>query len=77
MLAGMIAGGTGITPMYQVANAILKDPTDQTELRLIFANVSADDILIQEELDAVAKQYPRFKVLPSLVWQSREVHLCN
>ncbi len=30
--AGMIAGGTGITPMYQVAAAILKDPSDRTEV---------------------------------------------
>ena len=32
--AGMIAGGTGITPMYQVAAAILKDPTDRTQVGL-------------------------------------------
>lgn len=29
---GMLAGGTGITPMYQVAQAILKDPNDKTEV---------------------------------------------
>lgn len=34
----MIAGGTGITPMYQVIKAILKDPEDQTEIRLLYAN---------------------------------------
>jgi NAD(P)H-flavin reductase len=31
---GMLAGGTGITPMYQVAQAILKDPNDKTEVGL-------------------------------------------
>ena len=30
---GMLAGGTGITPMYQVAAAILKNPADRTEVR--------------------------------------------
>lgn len=29
--AGMIAGGTGITPMYQVATQLLKDPQDHTK----------------------------------------------
>lgn len=37
---GMIAGGSGITPMLQVAHEILKNPQDQTEVRLIFANVT-------------------------------------
>ncbi|KAF8072837.1 CBR1 [Scenedesmus sp. PABB004] len=60
---GMVAGGTGVTPMYQVAAAILKDPSDRTELRLIFANVSEDDILIRGELDALAAAHPgRFSV---------------
>ena len=34
----MIAGGSGITPMLQVLNAILKDPNDQTQCFLLFAN---------------------------------------
>jgi hypothetical protein len=40
----MIAGGTGITPMYQIIKSSLKDPKDKTELRLIYANVNEDDI---------------------------------
>lgn len=58
----MLAGGSGITPMFQVANAILKDTTDKTDIRLIFANVTVEDILIRDELDALSQQYPRFKV---------------
>eukprot|EP00983_Pelagomonas_calceolata_P022768 717011-Pelagomonas_calceolata.AAC.1 len=27
----MLAGGTGVTPMYQVLNAILKNPADKTQ----------------------------------------------
>lgn len=37
----MIAGGTGVTPMYQVAAAILKDPKDRTQVSLIFGNLTA------------------------------------
>jgi ferredoxin-NADP reductase len=67
LAAGMIAGGTGITPMYQVAQTVLRDTGDRTSFSLIFANVNADDILIKGELDALAAAYPgRFKVRPCL-----------
>lgn len=59
---GMLAGGTGVTPMYQVANAILKNPTDKTKITLLFANVSADDILIEEELTNLQALSPQFQV---------------
>eukprot|EP01137_Pigoraptor_chileana_P014059 Opistho-2@4914 len=58
----MIAGGTGITPMYQVIKAILKDPQDKTEVRLLFANQTEDDILLREELEKMAAQHSQFKV---------------
>ena len=60
---GMIAGGSGITPMYQVAQAILRDPHDFTKIFLIYANVSEDDILLRKEFDAWAQDHcKRFKV---------------
>ena len=40
----MIAGGTGITPMYQIIKSSLKDPQDDTKLSLIYANVNEEDI---------------------------------
>ena len=59
----MIAGGSGITPMYQVAQAILRDPHDITKVFLIYANVSEDDILLRKEFDAWAQDHgKRFKV---------------
>lgn len=60
--AGMIAGGTGVTPMYQVAKAILKDATDKTQISLLFANVSADDILIEDLLSELQAESQQFKV---------------
>ncbi|XP_050244969.1 NADH--cytochrome b5 reductase 1 [Quercus robur] len=60
---GMIAGGSGITPMFQVARAILENPKDKTKVHLIYANVTYEDILLKEELDGLASNYPdRFKV---------------
>lgn len=59
----MIAGGTGITPVYQVMQAILKDPEDDTEMYVVYANRTEDDILLKDELDAWAEQIPeRVKV---------------
>ena len=40
----MIAGGTGITPMYQIIKASLRNPKDKTQLALVYANVEEADI---------------------------------
>jgi cytochrome-b5 reductase len=54
---GMVAGGTGITPMLQVIRAILRgrEAGDVTKVDLIFANVTQQDILLKEDLDALTK----------------------
>ena len=60
---GMIAGGTGITPMLQIVRAILKNPSDRTHISLIFANVNEEDILLRKELEQLAKdEESRFKL---------------
>lgn len=55
---GMIAGGTGITPMLQVAQAIRRGRKsgDKTQVDLIFANVNEEDILLREDLDDLNKE---------------------
>jgi len=60
---GMIAGGTGITPMLQVINAILKDKEDETKISLLYANQTEEDILVRQNLEQLAEQHPdRFKI---------------
>ena len=65
----MIAGGTGVTPMLQIIRDVCKDATDQvtdvtkfkkhiiikTNLWLLFANQTEDDILCRTELEHFAK----------------------
>ncbi|KAI5058878.1 hypothetical protein GOP47_0027048 [Adiantum capillus-veneris] len=58
----MLAGGTGITPIYQLLRAILKNPDDRTEVHLVFANRTEEDIMLREELDAWAAKHDNFKV---------------
>ncbi|KAL7798397.1 ferredoxin reductase-like protein [Trichoderma ceciliae] len=61
---GMVAGGTGITPMLQIIRAIVRGRAtgDKTEVDLIFANVTAQDILLKEDLDALTKEDKNIRI---------------
>ncbi len=49
--------------MYQVIKAILRDPEDTTQISLLYSNRHDEDILLREELEALANNNPdRFKV---------------
>ncbi|CAJ0953221.1 unnamed protein product [Ranitomeya imitator] len=50
---GMIAGGTGITPMLQLIRAVMKDKDDRTVCYLLFANQAEKDILLRDELEEI------------------------
>ncbi|KAH7313835.1 hypothetical protein B0I35DRAFT_376305 [Stachybotrys elegans] len=56
---GMLAGGTGITPMFQLIRAICENDRDTTEISLIYANRTEQDILLREELESFARRYPK------------------
>ncbi|EMC98956.1 hypothetical protein BAUCODRAFT_31232 [Baudoinia panamericana UAMH 10762] len=55
----LVAGGTGITPMYQLARAIFKNPEDKTKVTLVFGNVSEEDILLKHEFEELENNYPQ------------------
>ncbi|KAI0204141.1 hypothetical protein F4808DRAFT_457242 [Astrocystis sublimbata] len=52
---GMVGGGTGITPLFQVIRAICEDDTDSTQVTLIYGNRSESDILLRNRLDHYSK----------------------
>ena len=59
----MIAGGTGITPVMQIAAEILRHPEDSTQISLIFACREENDLLMRSTLDQWATVFPdKFKV---------------
>ena len=59
---GCVAGGTGITPCYQVIQSALKND-DGTDLTLVFGNRTTSDILLKDELLQLKENYPeRFKL---------------
>merc|ERR1711920_752839 len=55
---GMIAGGSGITPMLQVMRHIFKTVGDTTEVYLLFANQTEEDILLRSELESCLSDNP-------------------
>jgi len=55
---GMIAGGTGITPMLQIIRQVFKDPEDRTDIWLLFANQTEKDILLRPELEEILEKHP-------------------
>lgn len=55
---GMIAGGTGITPMLQIIQAVIKDEGDTTKMFLLYANQTEGDILVRKELEDIQREHP-------------------
>jgi len=59
----MIAGGTGITPVMQIAAEILRNTNDTTQCSIIFACREEGDLLMRSTLDEWANKFPhKFKV---------------
>lgn len=50
-----IAGGTGITPVYQLLKEAHEDSGDETKMALAFGNRTDDDILCRRQLETFAK----------------------
>lgn len=55
---GMVAGGTGITPMYQVIRAVCEDPKDDTHITLFYGSRTESDIMLKNKIDEWSKKYP-------------------
>jgi len=58
----MMAGGVGITPFLAIIRKIFSNPADTTEVSLLFANQTEDDIFLRKELEELAEKHSRFKL---------------
>jgi ring-1,2-phenylacetyl-CoA epoxidase subunit PaaE len=55
----MVAGGSGITPLYSMMVQMLRfEP--KSKVTLLFANSSVENILFKKELNELAQQFPQF-----------------
>jgi nitrate reductase (NAD(P)H) len=50
----MVCGGSGITPIFQVLRAVLKDRDDRTYCLVLYGNRTEEDILCRAELDTMS-----------------------
>ncbi|KAK1780232.1 hypothetical protein QBC45DRAFT_115007 [Copromyces sp. CBS 386.78] len=54
----MIAGGAGITPMYQLVRGILTNPADSTRITLVWGVNTDEDIFLRDQLAKLEESYP-------------------
>ena len=59
---GLIAGGSGVTPMLQLVKRILADTLDNTEVILLYGNSMEKDIIARKELEQLAADNEQFTV---------------
>jgi nitrate reductase (NAD(P)H) len=52
----LVLGGSGLTPGYALVRRIAEDENDPTEVRVIDANKTEDDILLRSELEKLVKE---------------------
>ena len=53
----LIAGGAGITPIYQLARGILSNPADKTAVTIIYGTNTDEDVLLNREFDEFKKEF--------------------
>jgi ferredoxin-NADP reductase len=72
----LVAGGIGVTPLKGMAE-YAADKALPIPIRFVYSNRSEDEIVYRDELEALARQNPNFRVLHTLTrttdhgWQGR------
>lgn len=54
----LIAVGTGITPMWQMLEAILSNSTDKKKIYLVYGNRHEEDILLRKQIEEKVLDFP-------------------
>ncbi|KAJ5281542.1 hypothetical protein N7478_006914 [Penicillium angulare] len=74
----LIAGGAGITPIYQLLQGILNNPEEKTKVNLVFGVNTEQDLLLKEELEQYKERFPdRFNysfAVSSLTEDTKSLH---
>lgn len=77
----LVLGGSGITPGYQLIVSILETKGDKTQIAVIDANKSENDILLKDELMELQKRHEaQFHIEhvlshPSEEWKGKKGHV--
>ncbi|XP_049275439.1 NADH-cytochrome b5 reductase 3-like [Rhipicephalus sanguineus] len=59
---GLVAAGSGVTPMLQLLRHLVADKADQTSVMMIDVNSSEQDIIARQELDEYTKDHGAFSI---------------
>lgn len=71
----LIAGGAGITPIYQLVQGILNNPDDKTKINLIFGVNTEQDLLLKDEFDEYRRNFPdRFRYTYTISHPKEDEH---
>jgi cytochrome-b5 reductase len=74
----MVAGGTGITPFYQLIQHIQHQAPEEghkvPELKLIYANRTSHDILLKEDIEKLAGEHRGLSVSFSIDVPEEDEH---
>lgn len=62
----MVCGGSGITPIFAVLRAVMKDAEDTTECVVLNGNRCEEDILCRTEMDGLVKGKQNCKLVHTL-----------
>jgi ring-1,2-phenylacetyl-CoA epoxidase subunit PaaE len=66
----MVAGGSGITPLYSMIKQMLQNEP-QSKVTLLYANRSKDNVIFGEELRQLEQRYPQFEYLSFISGERR------
>ncbi|XP_077541047.1 NADH-cytochrome b5 reductase 3-like [Haemaphysalis longicornis] len=56
---GIVAAGSGVTPMLQLLGHIFADPWDQTLVVMLDVNSTVEDIIARDELEGYARRFSK------------------
>eukprot|EP00906_Rhabdomonas_costata_P027065 RCo038498 len=59
---GLIAEGTGIAPFVQLIREVVNDPSDSTELRLMYCSSTPEEVFLAGKLDYIATRTSKLQV---------------
>jgi cytochrome-b5 reductase len=75
----MIAGGSGITPIYNVAAEIFRDKEDHVEIIIISCHKTEKDILLRKELEVMKDRMKIYYMIDNHFegWAGLVGHVCR
>eukprot|EP01080_Neovahlkampfia_damariscottae_P011082 gene11082-3788_t len=73
---GLIAGGTGISPMLQILEYALNDKNDKTKFKLLYGAIEESELVFKSTLDDLLLKHPdRFEIYYTLdSWKEEWKH---